>query len=231
MKIKVINKIKWLLKNDSQYSIAEKTGVAQPTLSYLKKGTRKMENLSVEVADKLVQYADDLFSEKFHKGYEKKECQILVEGSSREEIEETFSKYPYLLTLNWVKEHKNMFIVHFDFTILGKNTFEHQPNFKAGNFKKYPYDLNILDKGFSSLEYLIKRDIFRGIHLFGELLGFDSYLYNCKIWTFKTFLEDITASDEYPLFSPLKFVDIVSVEDLTAFLKIPEGKIENGKEE
>lgn len=53
-------KIKWLLDNFSQYKISKATGVAQPSLSNIKLGTRKIENLSLKVASKLTEYAEKL---------------------------------------------------------------------------------------------------------------------------------------------------------------------------
>ena len=57
-------KIKWLLDNFSQYEISKATGVAQPSLSNIKSGTRKIENLSLKVASKLTKYAEELIMEK-----------------------------------------------------------------------------------------------------------------------------------------------------------------------
>lgn len=57
-------KIKWLLNNFSQYEISKATGVAQPSLSNIKSGTRKIENLSLKVASKLTEYAEELKMEK-----------------------------------------------------------------------------------------------------------------------------------------------------------------------
>lgn len=53
-------KIKWLLDNFSQYEISKATGVAQSSLSNTKLGTRKIENLSLKVASKLTEYAEEL---------------------------------------------------------------------------------------------------------------------------------------------------------------------------
>lgn len=53
-------KIEWLIKNCSQYEISKATGVAQANLSHLKAGTRKIENLSLKVASKLTEYAEEL---------------------------------------------------------------------------------------------------------------------------------------------------------------------------
>lgn len=51
------DKIKWLLENETQYKISKDTGVAQVTLSGLISGKRKIENLTVTVADKLTEYS------------------------------------------------------------------------------------------------------------------------------------------------------------------------------
>lgn len=51
------DKIKWLLENETQYKISKDTGVAQVTLSGLISGKRKLENLTVTVADKLTEYS------------------------------------------------------------------------------------------------------------------------------------------------------------------------------
>ena len=53
-------KIKWLLDNFSQYEISKATGVAQSSLSNTKLGIRKIENLSLKVASKLTEYAEEL---------------------------------------------------------------------------------------------------------------------------------------------------------------------------
>lgn len=54
------DKIEWLLKNETQYKISKDTGVAQVTLSGLISGKRKIENLTVKVASKLTEYAEEI---------------------------------------------------------------------------------------------------------------------------------------------------------------------------
>lgn len=54
------DKIKWLLENETQYKISKDTGVAQVTLSGLISGKRKLENLTVKVASKLTNYAEEI---------------------------------------------------------------------------------------------------------------------------------------------------------------------------
>ncbi|MGT2958901.1 DNA-binding protein [Streptococcus bovimastitidis] len=54
------DKIDWLLKNETQYKITKDTGVAQVTLSGLISGKRKIENLTVKVASKLTEYAEEI---------------------------------------------------------------------------------------------------------------------------------------------------------------------------
>lgn len=56
--------IEWLLENETQYRISKETKVHQPILSGLKNGTRKMENLSVMIGDRLTTYAQKLKREK-----------------------------------------------------------------------------------------------------------------------------------------------------------------------
>ncbi|WP_018659297.1 helix-turn-helix domain-containing protein [Allofustis seminis] len=56
-------KIKWLLKNATQYRIAKETGVPQPTLSTLANGKTSIENISLGNASKLTEYADRLMEE------------------------------------------------------------------------------------------------------------------------------------------------------------------------
>lgn len=53
-------KIEWLLENCTQYEISKATGVAQANLSKLVSGERKIENLSLKVACKLTDYADQI---------------------------------------------------------------------------------------------------------------------------------------------------------------------------
>lgn len=55
---KIKAKIEWLLENFSQSEIAKETNVPQSTLSYLKKGTRKIRNLSVGTVQELIQFYD-----------------------------------------------------------------------------------------------------------------------------------------------------------------------------
>lgn len=50
-------KIEWLLKNESQYSISKNTGISQSYLSKIINGSKKMENLTVGLASKLTEYA------------------------------------------------------------------------------------------------------------------------------------------------------------------------------
>lgn len=54
------DKIEWLLENETQYKISKDTGVAQVTLSGLISGKRKIENLTVKVASKLTEYAEEI---------------------------------------------------------------------------------------------------------------------------------------------------------------------------
>lgn len=56
--------IEWLLENATQYKISKDAKVHQPILSGLKNGTRKMENLSVMIGDRLTTYAQKLKREK-----------------------------------------------------------------------------------------------------------------------------------------------------------------------
>lgn len=51
------DKIKWLLKNATQYDIAINTGVAQSTISNIVNGKRELKNLTIEVGAKLTNYA------------------------------------------------------------------------------------------------------------------------------------------------------------------------------
>ena len=50
-------KIEWLLKNESQYSISKNTGVSQSYLSKIVNGSKSIENLTVGLASKLTEYA------------------------------------------------------------------------------------------------------------------------------------------------------------------------------
>lgn len=49
--------IEWLLQNETQYKISKEANVHQAILSGLKNGSRKMENLSVMIGDRLTTYA------------------------------------------------------------------------------------------------------------------------------------------------------------------------------
>lgn len=57
------DKIKWLLENNTQYRVAKETGVSQSTLSSVINGTRKIENLTIEVGSKLTKYAEELMEQ------------------------------------------------------------------------------------------------------------------------------------------------------------------------
>ena len=50
-------KIEWLLKNESQYSISKNTGVSQSYLSKIVNGNKSIENLTVGLASNLTEYA------------------------------------------------------------------------------------------------------------------------------------------------------------------------------
>ncbi|MCP9017294.1 XRE family transcriptional regulator [Streptococcus sp. CF8-6] len=52
--------IEWLLKNASGYQISKMSGVAQPTISALLKGKRKVENLTIETGHKLTELANQM---------------------------------------------------------------------------------------------------------------------------------------------------------------------------
>lgn len=54
------NQIEWLLKNASGYQISKTSGVAQPTISALLSGKRKIENLTIETGHKLTELANKL---------------------------------------------------------------------------------------------------------------------------------------------------------------------------
>lgn len=58
------DKIKWLLENETQYRIAKDTGINQSILSRIVNGDRKIENLTLKVASKLTEYAEELQGEK-----------------------------------------------------------------------------------------------------------------------------------------------------------------------
>lgn len=59
-------KIKWLLDNETQYSIAKETGVAQPKLSRIKSGDIKIKNITFEVASILTEYAEKVLKKDHH---------------------------------------------------------------------------------------------------------------------------------------------------------------------
>lgn len=58
------DKIEWLLANYTQSSIADATGVAQSKLSRISNGNIKIARLTLEVASKLTEYAEELEKER-----------------------------------------------------------------------------------------------------------------------------------------------------------------------
>ncbi len=57
-------KIEWLLENATQYEIWKATGVAQSNVAGMKKGKRKIENLTFKNASKLTDLAEELMDER-----------------------------------------------------------------------------------------------------------------------------------------------------------------------
>lgn len=58
-----LNQIKWLIENVSGYRIAKETGVPQSTISRLKLGQAKFDNMRLGHAIKLTNYAISLQKE------------------------------------------------------------------------------------------------------------------------------------------------------------------------
>ena len=54
------NQIEWLLENVSGYQISKMSDVAQPTISALLSGKRKIENLTIHTGHKLTELANKL---------------------------------------------------------------------------------------------------------------------------------------------------------------------------
>ena len=54
------SQIEWLFEKLSGYKIAKMAGVAQPTISAVLTGTRKLENLTIATGHKLTEFADKL---------------------------------------------------------------------------------------------------------------------------------------------------------------------------
>ncbi|MFT4245474.1 MAG: hypothetical protein QM571_02985 [Micrococcaceae bacterium] len=58
-------KIMWLLSNHSAYSISKETGIAIATLSRLKNGKAKLENITIASGVKLTALSDKLKTEEY----------------------------------------------------------------------------------------------------------------------------------------------------------------------
>ncbi|MFT4147853.1 MAG: hypothetical protein QM632_03560 [Micrococcaceae bacterium] len=59
-------KIMWLLNESSAYSISKETGIAVATLSRLKNGKAKLQNLTIASGAKLTALSEQLQAEKYH---------------------------------------------------------------------------------------------------------------------------------------------------------------------
>ncbi|MGQ7357783.1 hypothetical protein ACTGWZ_01460 [Streptococcus suis] len=125
-------KIKWLLKSSgiSTYRISKETGESTQFLDRYKKEPGLIGGMRLEKAEILLKYIsnlsfEDVFPEKWNNQ------QILIEDATEDEIQKWFESYPYSVKLNWIKEHKDMFVVNFD-TVSSKK------------FNKYPYGIRNL---------------------------------------------------------------------------------------
>lgn len=125
-------KIKWLLTASgiTTYKIGKKIGESTQFLDRYKNDPQKIGGMRLEKAEKLLDYIGTLKQEDVIRNTWNNQ-QILVQNSTEDEITDYFNSYPFAVKLNWIKPHKEMFIVNFD--TVSDNTF-----------KKYPYDLDNL---------------------------------------------------------------------------------------
>lgn len=130
--MKPSQKIKWLLTaaGITTYKIGKDIKESTQFLDRYKNAPEKLGGMSLEKAENLLEYIDNLRQEDVIKTNWNNQ-QILVQNSTEEEITEYFNKYPFAIKLNWIKPHKEMFIVNFDTT-------------SNKTFRKYPYDLENL---------------------------------------------------------------------------------------
>lgn len=152
-------KINWLLtiSGITSYKIAQETEQSPQFLDRYRKNPDKISGMSLGKAEKLEEYIehltlDDIFNAK------KTTQQILIEETTEQEIKDFFAKYKYAVTLNWLKPHKDMFIVNFD-TYSGKT------------FKKFPYSFQTL-YFLKDLHYKNQNKLFNYLNHCAERINF-----------------------------------------------------------
>lgn len=81
--------------------------------------------------------------------------QILIQGSTEQEIQEVFAKYKLAVNLNWIKPHKEMFIVNFDFQ-------------SQKQLNRFPHDLHRVEFVISRLNRRLMEDLAQKLRTEGE---------------------------------------------------------------
>ncbi|HEP1653023.1 TPA: hypothetical protein ACKQ4H_001461 [Streptococcus pyogenes] len=168
--MKPSQKIKWLLTATgiTTYKIGKDIEESTQFLDRYKNDPEKIGGMRLEKAEKLLEYISNLRQEDVIKTNWNNQ-QILVQNSTEEEITKYFNSYPFAIKLNWIKPHKEMFIVNFDTT-------------SNKTFRKYPYDLKNLyflvdknrDKMSQFAEFLIicgRKSHFGGSRVLYEVEG------------------------------------------------------------
>ncbi|HEX0028244.1 TPA: hypothetical protein VIA40_001378, partial [Streptococcus pyogenes] len=115
--MKPSQKIKWLLTATgiTTYKIGKDIEESTQFLDRYKNDPEKIGGMRLEKAEKLLEYISNLRQEDVIKTNWNNQ-QILVQNSTEKEITKYFNSYPFAIKLNWIKPHKEMFIVNFDTT-------------------------------------------------------------------------------------------------------------------
>lgn len=125
-------KINWLLtiSGITTYAVSKATGQSTQFLDRYKLNPEKISGMSLGKAEILEDYIENLTLEDIF-NVKKSVQQILISDTTEEKIQNFFNKNKYAAKLNWIKPHKDMFIVNFD-------------TFSGKTFKKIPYSLEKL---------------------------------------------------------------------------------------
>lgn len=137
-------KIAWLLTSQfiTTYQISKETGESTQFLDRYKKDPSLIGGMRLDKAEILLEYIsnltrEDVFPEKWTNQ------QILVQDTTQKELEDLFHCMKMSSKLNWIKEHKDMYIVNFD-TVSSKI------------FHKYPYVIENLVYFFKQWEIRLR---------------------------------------------------------------------------
>ena len=138
-------KIEWLLTSQfiTTYQISKATGESTQFLDRYKKDPSLIGGMRLDKAENLLEYIsnltkDDVFPEKWTNQ------QILVQNITKDELEDLFDCMKMSSKLNWIKEHKDMYIVNFD-TVSDKK------------FHKWPYEIENLIYIFKKCEVKLRK--------------------------------------------------------------------------